>query len=587
MQLFFKYLYLYLTFILTTALSACQQPQSQPQLPILPTPLPQDDRIQVYTNHSPAASYTEPYRPNQMRSGDDLEQVIVETIATAKSTLDVAVQEFRLPKIAAALAERQRAGVKVRVILENTYAKPFSQFTEAQLKVMPQRERDRIAEYRQLADRDRDGNLSQTEIEQGDALVVLDRAQIPRLDDTADGSAGSNLMHHKFLVVDGRMTIVTSANFTPSDVHGDFRSPSSRGNANNLLKIASPELAALFTQEFNLMWGDGVGNRPDSKFGTKKLYRPSKTVTIGTTKVEVQFSPTTAKTAWEKSSNGLISRTLTTATQSIAMALFVLSDQRLVNALEPIHNKGVEIKTLIDPGFAYRSYSEALDMMGIVLAEDCKLEAGNRVWQPPIATVGVPKLLPGDLLHHKFGIVDQQIVITGSHNWTDAANLGNDETVLIVHNSTVAAHYQREFDRLYSKAILGIPPAIQRKVDAQKQECPQFQTRSSKPRSSKPRSPSQQLPKSSSAKQQSVESATKAEAVSPSKSTDQTQPNQRVNLNTATQAELETLPGVGAKLAVKIIAARQKKPFATLEEFDRVPGVNRKLLEGLKDRVTW
>jgi phosphatidylserine/phosphatidylglycerophosphate/cardiolipin synthase-like enzyme len=52
------------------------------------------------------------------------------------------------------------------------------------------------------------------------------------------------------------------------------------------------------------------------------------------------------------------------------------------------------------------------------------------------------------LLHNKFGIIDQETVITGSHNWTEAANKGNDETVLVVHSAIVAAHYQREFERL-------------------------------------------------------------------------------------------------------------------------------------------
>ncbi|NEQ28729.1 MAG: competence protein ComE, partial [Microcoleus sp. SIO2G3] len=47
----------------------------------LAPPLPQDEYIQVYFNHSPAAAYTEPYRP-QTRLGDDLEQVIVDAIAT-------------------------------------------------------------------------------------------------------------------------------------------------------------------------------------------------------------------------------------------------------------------------------------------------------------------------------------------------------------------------------------------------------------------------------------------------------------------------------------------------------------------------
>lgn len=226
-------------FLLALGLIACQAEQPEPTRP---APLPQDKQIQVYTNHEPASSYTEPYR-KYTRDGDNLEQIIIEAISTAQSMVDVAVQELRLPGVAQALVERHRAGVKVRVILENTYSRPFSQFMSEEVTALPQRDRDRYNEARQLIDLSGDNQLGPDEINQRDALVILDNANIPRIDDTADGSAGSNLMHHKFLLVDGRTVIVTSANLTTSDVHGDFKSPSSRGNANNLLKIESPELA--------------------------------------------------------------------------------------------------------------------------------------------------------------------------------------------------------------------------------------------------------------------------------------------------------------------------------------------------------
>ena len=51
------------------------------------------------------------------------------------------------------------------------------------------------------------------------------------------------------VVIDGKTVIVTSANFTTSDIHGDFKNTASRGNPNNLLRLSSPELAKLFTQE--------------------------------------------------------------------------------------------------------------------------------------------------------------------------------------------------------------------------------------------------------------------------------------------------------------------------------------------------
>jgi phosphatidylserine/phosphatidylglycerophosphate/cardiolipin synthase-like enzyme len=57
---------------------------------------------------------------------------------------------------------------------------------------------------------------------------------------------------------------------------------------------------------------------------------------------------------------------------------------------------------------------------------------------------GVPALAPGDKLHHKFGLIDDKIVITGSHNWSKAANHQNDEALVIIDNPTVAAHFDRE-----------------------------------------------------------------------------------------------------------------------------------------------
>jgi phosphatidylserine/phosphatidylglycerophosphate/cardiolipin synthase-like enzyme len=436
-------------------------------------PLPQDPFIQVYFNHSQAASYTEPYRL-QERLGDDLEQVIVEAIATAQSSIDVASHEFRLPRIAQALQEKQRSGVRVRVIVENEYSRPWSSFTAEEVGQLDERQQGKYLEFLQLADQNQDGQLTPTEINQRDALVILQQSQIPVIDDTADGSKGSDLMHHKFLVIDHRLVIVASANLTTSDVHGDFLAPQSSGNANNLVKIDSPELAQLYTREFELMWGNGPDGALDSKFGLQKPPRPAQTVTLapGST-VTVQFSPTSTSLPWQQSTNGLIGRALNTATRTVDTALFVFSDQNLSNILETRHQQGVQVRALVDSGFVYRDYSEALDMMGIALKNrQCRYEEGNRPWSGAIATVGTPRLAEGDLLHHKFSVVDEHLVITGSQNWSAAANNSNDENLLVIDNPTVAAHFQREFARLYEGASLGVPTFVQQRVQEEQTRCP-------------------------------------------------------------------------------------------------------------------
>ncbi len=578
--------------LLPLALTACQPAHTQADRPAA---LPQADRIQVYTNHNPAATYTEPYRP-QIRTGDDLEAQIVGAIASAQSSLDIAVQELRLPKVAQALAERRQAGVQVRVILENTYSRPLSSFSAAEIAKLPKRDQGRFQEFRSLIDRDQDGQISPAEIQQGDALVILDRAHIPRIDDTADGSAGSNLMHHKFIVIDRQRVLVTSANFTTSDIHGDFQSPASRGNANSLLLIDSPELASLFAQEFALMWGDGPGGQPDSKFGSHKPFRPAQTVTVGDTQIQVQFSPAGATVPWTQSTNGLIGKTLESAKTSVEMALFVFSDQALVDQLANVHQRGIPIRVLIHPEFAYRPYSEAFDMWGAVLMDHCQAEPDNRPWNPPLETVGVPRLPPGDMLHHKFGIVDQKVVIMGSHNWTAAANRGNDETVLVIHSPTVAAHFHREFERLYDRAILGMPPAVQKKVKAQQQNCggprsPQTVATPNSSGDSSGDSSGSSFDSSSGDSSGGINSTLMAHPQT-HRNQPKTTPNNplnrpKINLNTATLAELESLPGVGPGLAKRIVAARQQQQFQSLDDLDNVPGVGKKLLGKLADRVSW
>ena len=417
-----------------------------------PQALPLPAGIRVAFNHRGDSRYRSPIS-GQWRQGDDLEALLLESIREARQEILVAVQELSLPALAAALAERHRQGVRVRVVLENLYSAPWSQQHPVDL---PPHQRQRQLQLEALG--------------HGDAVAVLQRAGVPVLDDTADGSRGSGLMHHKFLVVDGRVVVTGSANFSPSCIHGDANAPSTRGNVNHLLRFDSPALAGVLAAELARLWGDGPGGLPDSRFGIAKQGGGAQVVDVAGTSVEVLFSPHRRRDP----NHGLawLETKLASTRRRLDLALFVFSGQNLADRLQELHGRGVRIRLLADPGFANRAFSETLDLLGVTLPDhNCKIEAGNRPWGTPLEGVGTPQLARGDKMHHKFAVLDGRAVISGSFNWSPSAAFQNDETLLLIRSPLLARHFEAEVDRLWRGAELGISGRLQRRMEQRRRAC--------------------------------------------------------------------------------------------------------------------
>jgi competence protein ComEA len=61
---------------------------------------------------------------------------------------------------------------------------------------------------------------------------------------------------------------------------------------------------------------------------------------------------------------------------------------------------------------------------------------------------------------------------------------------------------------------------------------------------------------------------------------------EKININTATETELQTLKHIGKVKAQRIVEYRKQHPFQNVEEIKKIQGIGEKSFEYLKDKIT-
>jgi len=56
-------------------------------------------------------------------------------------------------------------------------------------------------------------------------------------------------------------------------------------------------------------------------------------------------------------------------------------------------------------------------------------------------------------MHNKVMIVDKEIVITGSYNWSSSAENRNNENMIVIRSREIAEMYEREFERIWEESV--------------------------------------------------------------------------------------------------------------------------------------
>ena len=224
-----------------------------------------------------------------------------------------------------------------------------------------------------------------------------------------DDAGRSALMHNKFWIFDQQVTWTGSTNIS---TNGIFK------QNNNVLVVHSPEVAFIYEREFQEMWGGQFGPRAPSTLNKQWAI-------LDGTPIQVLFS------SEDHAIDNLIAL-VNDAKVSIRFLAFSFTDYPLAKAMIDRAAAGVDLKGVYE---TFGSSSSGSELKTFLCA---KL---------PVRQDGNPSFL-----HDKIIIIDNNIVVTGSLNYSSNADESNEENVVILDNAEIAALYLQEFDKLWNQA---------------------------------------------------------------------------------------------------------------------------------------
>jgi hypothetical protein len=250
----------------------------------------------------------------------------------------------------------------------------------------------------------------------------LRAAGIPVSSDS--GHAASQTMHNKFAVFDYAGPAVAAGVWT-----GSFNVHAGSYHAENAIEVQDSGLAHAYTEEFEQMWGSaGPLPVPESArfHGQKTDVISRHEHVIGTDTFHVYAGP-------QNRVVDSVSAEVARARTEVAFCIF--SFEYIPVALQMIarFDAGVWVGGAYDLSATSDTGIELLRSHGIPVYPDRFGGYLNR-------------------LHEKVMVIDRRTVITGSANWSNSANVSNDENLLVIHSPALAQRYLQEISRRFVEA---------------------------------------------------------------------------------------------------------------------------------------
>ena len=124
--------------------------------------------------------------------------------------------------------------------------------------------------------------------------------------------------------------------------------------------------------------------------------------------------------------------TISKAQETIDIAMYDFTSGPIAQELVKAKKRDVRIRIVLDKGQEQSEYSKKKYLLqkGFSL----KYHTGS------------------GLMHNKFAIIDGQMLLTGSFNWTLMAEHKNEENLLIITDQQVVSAYKKRFKYLYENS---------------------------------------------------------------------------------------------------------------------------------------
>jgi phosphatidylserine/phosphatidylglycerophosphate/cardiolipin synthase-like enzyme len=135
--------------------------------------------------------------------------------------------------------------------------------------------------------------------------------------------------------------------------------------------------------------------------------------------------------------DAIVKKALGEAKRTVLVQAYSFTSAPIAKALLDVHKRGVQVQVILDKSQRSEKYSAA-DFL---------------------ANQGVPTMIDANhaIAHNKIMIIDGETVLTGSFNFTKAAQDNNAENLRILRNPTLAAQYTQNWDahRQHSQPYVG------------------------------------------------------------------------------------------------------------------------------------